>query len=186
MHTTLAVLAAAGSGVQTSCAFVTPFVGKPFVSSAVERSTVGTPSMVAPRVDIPLELEGKLDSAREWEIEMELDGEVQVLTVKEGTSVLNAAKSVYDSPPHSCQQGICTTCAGFIREGKEGESYRVAVDALSNEQKSEGFTLTCQTYPCGPGLKVLLNQYDKVYERQYGQYEISEQKKQKKGFMGMF
>lgn len=51
----------------------------------------------------------------------------------------------------------------------------------------QGFTLTCQTYPCGPGLKVLLNQYDKVYERQYGQYEIKEQqKKKKKGFMGMF
>lgn len=29
-HTTLAALAAAGSGVQMSCAFVTPFVGKPF------------------------------------------------------------------------------------------------------------------------------------------------------------
>lgn len=68
---------------------------------------------------------------------MDFDGDVKVLKVKEGTSVLNAAKSVYDDPPHSCQQGICTTCAGYIVEGKEGENYKLAVDALSKDQKKE-------------------------------------------------
>lgn len=68
---------------------------------------------------------------------MDFDGDVRTLTVKEGTSVLNAAKSVYDNPPHSCQNGICTTCAGLIREGKEGENYKVAVDALGPDQRAE-------------------------------------------------
>lgn len=49
----------------------------------------------------------------------------------------------------------------------------------------QGFTLTCQTYPCGPGLKVLLNQYDTVYEMQYGQYEIKADEPKKKMF-GIF
>ena len=43
----------------------------------------------------------------------------------------------------------------------------------------QGFTLTCQTFPCGPGLKILLNQYDTVYEMQYGQYEVKEEPKKK-------
>lgn len=47
----------------------------------------------------------------------------------------------------------------------------------------QGFTLTCQTYPCGPGLKVLLNQYDRVYEEQYGKYEF---KDQNQGLLGSF
>ena len=48
----------------------------------------------------------------------------------------------------------------------------------------QGFTLTCQTYPCGPGLKILLNQYDTVYEMQYGQFEVKAEKKKK--MFGMF
>lgn len=44
---------------------------------------------------------------------------------------------VYDDPPHSCQQGICTTCAGLIRSGVEGIDYKVAVDALDPSQKAE-------------------------------------------------
>ncbi|CAM9857805.1 unnamed protein product, partial [Hapterophycus canaliculatus] len=92
---------------------------------------------------------------------------------------------VFDDPPCSCQQGICTTCAGFIREGTRDENYKVAVDALGEEQREKGYTLTCQTFPCGPGLKVLLNQYDTVYEMQYGQYEIKADEPKKKMF-GIF
>lgn len=42
---------------------------------------------------------------------------------------------VFDDPPCSCQQGICTTCAGFIREGTRDENYKVAVDALGEDQR---------------------------------------------------
>lgn len=51
----------------------------------------------------------------------------------------------------------------------------------------KGYTLTCQTYPCGPGMKVLLNQYDTVYEMQYGQYEAGKGKSGEKSKMfGLF
>eukprot|EP00752_Nemacystus_decipiens_P003952 g3619.t1 len=134
---------------------------------------------------VPLELEGQLDEGKEWEVELELDGVTKTVKVQEGTSVLYAAKSVFDDPPCSCQQGICTTCAGFIREGTRDKNYKVAVDALGEDQREKGYTLTCQTFPCGPGLKVLLNQYDTVYEMQYGQYEIKADEPKKKMF-GIF
>lgn len=44
---------------------------------------------------------------------------------------------VFNDPPHSCQQGVCTTCAGLIRSGELGVDYKVAVDALSDTQKAE-------------------------------------------------
>lgn len=46
--------------------------------------------------------------------------------------------------------------------------------------------MTCQTYPCGPGLKVLLNQYERVYEMQYGVHEIERDEKKKKKMFGVF
>lgn len=177
MKTHAAVVAIAGS-VSSASAFVAPFAGaslaRPAATTAAGRSAASKPLAV-----IPLELEGLLDETKEWEVELELDGVTKKVTVPEGTSVLYAAKSVFDDPPCSCQQGICTTCAGFIREGTRDENYKVAVDALGADQREKGFTLTCQTFPCGPGLKILLNQYDTVYEMQYGQYEVKDEPKKK-------
>jgi hypothetical protein len=31
--------------------------------------------------------------------------------------------------------------------------------------------LTCQSYAVGPGIEITLNQYNTVYEEQYGKYE---------------
>jgi hypothetical protein len=45
---------------------------------------------------------------------------------------------------------------------------QVAIHGLAEEQFQKGFTLTCQTYPCGPGLEVELGKYDQVYEEQVG------------------
>eukprot|EP00903_Cladosiphon_okamuranus_P006553 g6401.t1 len=173
-----ALLALAGIG--SASAFVGGAASMPRPAGMVSRTAAMSPLMA-----VPLELEGQLDESKEWEVELELDGETKKVTVPEGTSVLYAAKAVFDDPPCSCQQGICTTCAGFIREGTRDENYKVAVDALGEGQREKGYTLTCQTYPCGPGLKVLLNQYDTVYEMQYGQYEIKADEPKKKMF-GIF
>ena len=54
------------------------------------------------------------------------------------------AAQVFADPPCSCQQGICTTCAGFIREGTRDENYKVAVDALGEDQRDKvGFPKRC-------------------------------------------
>lgn len=58
-----------------------------------------------------------------------------------------------------------------------------AIHGLSPEQSKQGFVLTCQSHPVGPGLEIELGMYDVVYETQYGQYERkgSEEGKKKKG-----
>ena len=42
----------------------------------------------------------------------------------------------------------------------------MAVHGLGKDIREAGFTLTCQTYVSGPGLKVALNKYDEVYYEQ--------------------
>ncbi|KAG5189902.1 2Fe-2S ferredoxin-type domain-containing protein [Tribonema minus] len=133
---------------------------------------------------VPLELEGKLDPSKSWEVELVLDGETKKVTVPEGTSVLEAAEMVFDDPPFSCRNGVCTTCAGFIEEGRD--SHLMAVHGLGRDILATGFTLTCQTYPTGPGLKVALNKYDEVYWEQYGKHEKSELDKRAAGERKVF
>lgn len=43
-----------------------------------------------------------------------------------------------------------------------------AVHGLSPDQSAKGFILTCQSYATGPGIEITLNQYNTVYEEQYG------------------
>eukprot|EP00639_Heterosigma_akashiwo_P000626 CAMPEP_0194585408 /NCGR_PEP_ID=MMETSP0292-20121207/17743_1 /TAXON_ID=39354 /ORGANISM="Heterosigma akashiwo, Strain CCMP2393" /LENGTH=138 /DNA_ID=CAMNT_0039440867 /DNA_START=138 /DNA_END=554 /DNA_ORIENTATION=- len=136
------------------------------------------------RMGVPLELEGKLDPSKTWEIELTLDGVTKMVTVSEADCVLEAAEKVFDDPPFSCRNGVCTTCSCRIVEGKEGENYKLAVHGLGETALSQGFTMSCQTHVTGPGVKIELNQYDTVYEMQYGQYEKGTAKDTKKSFFG--
>ncbi|GAB5030965.1 ferredoxin [Nannochloropsis oceanica] len=128
---------------------------------------------------VPLELEGQLDPTKSWEVKMTYLGETKVLTVCEDTPILEAALKEWDVPC-SCRNGICTTCAGRIiaMPGSKKE----AIHGLSAEQSKNGFVLTCQTHPIGPGLEVELGMYDTVYESQYGQYEKKATTEQKSKF----
>lgn len=44
---------------------------------------------------------------------------------------------VFDDPPCSCENGVCTTCAGLINEGTQDENYKLAVHALGAEQREK-------------------------------------------------
>ena len=62
---------------------------------------------------------------------------VLFFSVSRTTGARCFALQVFEDPPCSCQQGICTTCAGFIREGTRDENYKVAVDALGADQREK-------------------------------------------------
>ncbi|EWM28287.1 ferredoxin (2fe-2s) [Nannochloropsis gaditana] len=128
---------------------------------------------------VPLELEGQLDPTKTWDVKMTYKGETKVLTVSEDTCILEAAEKEWDVPC-SCRNGICTTCAGRVIANPD--SKKEAIHGLSAEQSKNGFVLTCQTHPCGPGLEVELGMYDTVYESQYGQYEKKATTEQKSKF----
>ncbi|CAM9757992.1 unnamed protein product [Chrysoparadoxa australica] len=157
-------------------------VATAFLVPALPQTTLRSHRM-SPSMSIPLELEGQLDSSKKWDVELTLDGETKTLSIPEGTSVLEAAEMAFDDPPFSCRNGVCTTCSGKVLAGEE--SIKMAVHGLGADLRAAGFTLTCQTFPAGEGVKVLLNQYDTVYYEQYGKYEAGEVKENKKLF-GLF
>jgi hypothetical protein len=72
---------------------------------------------------------------------------------------------------HHAHHSDVTAGSGFI-EGGFPDSVLMAVHGLSRDLIAEGYTLTCQTFPVGPGVKVLLNQYDKVYWEQVRQLAV--------------
>jgi hypothetical protein len=64
---------------------------------------------------------------------------------------------------------MCVLCcslagAGYVEAGED--NIILAVHGLGKDIRSAGFTLTCQTFPIGPGVKVALNKYDEVYYEQ--------------------
>jgi ferredoxin len=120
---------------------------------------------------IPLELEGKLDEKRKWPVKFIFNGEEKTYDVPESMSLLEFGESVFVGVESSCRNGICTTCAARILEGKE--STLLAVHGLGLPQLDAGFVCACQCFVTGPGVSIKLGQYEECYEMQYGQYEKS-------------
>ena len=128
--------------------------------------------------EVPLELTGQLDASKKWDVTLIFEGETRVVSVSEGTSILQLSEKMWRGVKSSCRNGVCTTCAGQIQAGKE--NILMAVNCLGKPQLEAGFICTCQTYITGPGVTLLLGQYDAVDESQYGQFEKSFVKGEKK------
>jgi ferredoxin len=93
---------------------------------------------------VPLELEGQLNPENKWEVKFILDGEEKIVTVSEGDSLLESAEKIFDSGsvPSSCRNGVCTTCAAQVTEGRN--SAKLAVHGLGVPQLDAGFVCSCQ------------------------------------------
>ena len=46
--------------------------------------------------DVPLELAGKLDPSKRWDVTLEFNGVSKVVSVSEGSSILDIAETVFD------------------------------------------------------------------------------------------
>jgi hypothetical protein len=46
--------------------------------------------------DVPLELTGRLDPTRKWDVTLEFNGVTKVVSVSEGTSILDIAESTFE------------------------------------------------------------------------------------------
>lgn len=77
-------------------------------------------------------------------VEMVLDGAMHRLDVREGETVLHAAKRCGLEPPSSCESGFCGCCMAKVGRGR----LRMLVnDFLSASEVEEGWVLTCQAVP---------------------------------------
>ena len=46
--------------------------------------------------DVPLELSGKLDPSKKWDVTLEFNGVSKIVSVSEGSSILDIAETVFD------------------------------------------------------------------------------------------
>ncbi|HMU97424.1 MAG TPA: 2Fe-2S iron-sulfur cluster-binding protein [Chitinophagales bacterium] len=73
-----------------------------------------------------------------------LDGREYNINVNDDETVLDAAIDADLDPPHACRVAACCSCKAKVMQGK------VEMDddePLTEEEKEEGFVLTCQSHP---------------------------------------
>lgn len=64
--------------------------------------------------EVPLELAGKLDASKSWNVKFLYEGQEKTVLVREDTCLLESGERIFDSLPSSCRNGVCTTCAGKV------------------------------------------------------------------------
>jgi len=82
--------------------------------------------------DVPLELTGQLDPSKKWDVKFIFEGKEKVVSVCEDTSFLDMGEKIFDGVDSSCRNGICTTCAGQVVEGRD--KVKLAVHGLGQAQ----------------------------------------------------
>ncbi len=101
--------------------------------------------------------------SKTYTVELLHQGKTHTIEVPENKKILEAAEDAGLELPNSCNAGVCTTCAGQIREGSVDQKDGMGV---SPELQAEGYVLLCVAYPRS-ALKIVTEKEDDVYERQF-------------------
>lgn len=106
-----------------------------------------------PRDDILIERFGHTDvtitdGEPPDEVTVVLGGRKSTVRYQPGDTLLETARRGGIYPPFSCEAGNCATCMGILRAGT---ATMRANNALTDEEVAEGWVLTCQAIPRGPG-----------------------------------
>lgn len=105
----------------------------------IERFTAPEPADASP---IPPDL-----TTTPSELTIELNGRIATGTHRPGTTILQAARELGMAPPFSCESGNCATCMAKL---VVGEATMRTNNALTPEEVSDGWVLTCQAVPTTP------------------------------------
>lgn len=82
------------------------------------------------------------------EVAIILDGITTTVKLEGNKSVLDAALDAGLDAPYSCMGGVCCTCRAKMTSGKADMDINYA---LEPSEVAQGFILTCQSHPTGPG-----------------------------------
>lgn len=86
------------------------------------------------------------------EVTIFIKGKKHIVTVKPDESILQKALKLGLGLPNSCQHGECGTCRARLLSGK---LKLVSQTALTDEEISDGFCLTCVGYPASEDVAIL-------------------------------
>jgi 3-ketosteroid 9alpha-monooxygenase subunit B len=81
-----------------------------------------------------------------------LDGKEHSLHYQSGETFLETARRAGLRAPFSCEAGSCATCMAHLREG---EATMRVNNALTPEEVTDGWVLTCQGFPTSPSVTVV-------------------------------
>lgn len=84
-------------------------------------------------------------------MELTLGGSKHAVSIEQGQTILDAAKSAGLKPPFSCQSGVCGACRAKLASGDVHMRARMA---LEDKDISNGAILTCQSLPTTDRLSV--------------------------------
>ncbi len=90
--------------------------------------------------------------------------QVYTFTVPPHQTVLDAALDQGIELPFSCHAGVCTTCAGRIKQGQINQKEAMGV---SPDLQAQGYALLCVSYAMSD-LEVESGKEDELYELQFG------------------
>jgi len=85
------------------------------------------------------------------EITVILDDEKHSFTMRRDETLLDVMLKNDIDAPYSCQGGICSSCIALV---EEGDVKMRKNSILTDEEVSEGFTLTCQACPTSAKIQV--------------------------------
>jgi 3-ketosteroid 9alpha-monooxygenase subunit B len=83
------------------------------------------------------------------QVTVELDGRTGTADYRPGTTILQTARQMGMSPPFSCESGSCATCMARLVEGTVAMHVN---NALTGDEVTEGWILTCQAVPTSPSV----------------------------------
>jgi 3-ketosteroid 9alpha-monooxygenase subunit B len=92
------------------------------------------------------------DESTRSRVTIELGGRTDSVDHHPGTTILQTAREMGMSAPSSCESGSCATCMAKL---VEGEVKMHVNDALSDDEVTEGWILTCQSVPTSPTVHVV-------------------------------
>ncbi len=82
-------------------------------------------------------------------VRIRLYGKEHEFDVEPDETILSAAQRADLDPPYACQIGACCTCRAKLLSGTAIMDER---EALSDDEISDGYVLTCQTHPTSDGV----------------------------------
>jgi CDP-4-dehydro-6-deoxyglucose reductase len=82
------------------------------------------------------------------------------------TVLLDAGLAAGLHIPHNCRGGACGTCKAKVLEGSVDHGWVMSF-AISDEEKAEGYCLTCQSKPTAPAIR--LQMVNSMHAREAGE-----------------
>ena len=83
-------------------------------------------------------------TAKSTEATITMDGSARSFTMDKDQSILDAALENALDAPYACKAGVCSTCKCKVLEG---EVEMIANHALEDYEVSQGYVLSCQSFP---------------------------------------